>query len=834
VSASIPLLCTGVQHAAARECDPTTEVDLLQHLTPKVGEKDGFALVAGTVKPVDGHYPRGASSMHSMTAFAVDIDEVFPEDMEAILASIKPLHVRHVWYETYSHGSPPKAKDKDPGQTSRIRLWFPFSVPVLLEGVSWKASYLKMCEYFDVLDVHDPACHDTCRLMFTARHPEGQTRRMGYDAASPCFDPTPFIVLGVTRPKYAPVARQECAVVIDKVAMTERLRPCGEVGATPNTQLAADNKLVLAGKPIISGVAGGDRYPRYLHLFQSWAYRIKPEEAHAESIFQAMAEESVLASFDADGDNPGGKDGIEGARAKLVKALEGGLDNALPGHEARKAVWEAKKAARAAKSAADFVSLNRFNAEHAQMQHSPVLVPDGVRALPLNLIKPPDGKAFADAEQALAALYGAAERPIVVRLSGSTYVGEWHTERVGKEDLDLFRPVQPKAFLETLKGVKYLQGDRTFEVGPLFLQSCASKYNGVVCIGPGSSKPAPVGPYNLWDPKHVGIKPLKGDVTIALDVLKTLVGRATHEEYLWLLKTCSYMVQHPTEQPMIAILMKGAQGTGKSWWWDMIKRMHGSHGRLIDSAEALQGKHNDVWAGACFVIIVDIDTRGAERDITTLLKNKTMSDTITIEPKNVSRYAITNSSSIVMLTNDMGQVLDLETDDRRWVVFECTPPRFPAESEESKALWAPKFTWRDEEGGAEAVYEYLLNYPLGDFKPAFPHPHTEAWKKEVGMKQEADGTVATWVTEVRTSGVVMLRGTPIPLASDGTTFLSSEEALSALREWWQKLHVPHAVRTLKGLSEALEGLQGIEHGRDRRKRPGHNTELKGYFITPTP
>ncbi len=215
------------------------------------------------------------------------------------------------------------------------------------------------------------------------------------------------------------------------------------------------------------------------------------------------------------------------------------------------------------------------------------------------------------------------------------------------------------------------------------------------------------------------ISPKPGKCTALLSLLEYLCSGEDNREpvYQWILKWLAYPLQHPGAKMHSAIVVHGPQGTGKSRFFEAYAKIFGPYGRVLGQ-EALEDKFNADWAQAKLFILADeVLARQELYHIKNRLKGFITGDTIRVNPKNIAAHNERNQMNLVFLSNER-QPLVLENDDRRHLVI-WVPPKLGDTffDEVNREL---------DDGGVEALYHYLLELDLGDFKPWTRPPMTDA------------------------------------------------------------------------------------------------------------
>lgn len=206
----------------------------------------------------------------------------------------------------------------------------------------------------------------------------------------------------------------------------------------------------------------------------------------------------------------------------------------------------------------------------------------------------------------------------------------------------------------------------------------------------------------------------------------------------WLLRWMAYPLQHPGAKMSAAVIMHGPQGTGKSAVFQTLARIYGDYATVL-SQRGIEDKFNADWIDSkLFVLAEEVVTRQEMWQIKNELKELVTGEWVRVNPKNFAAYRQRNQINICYLSNE-GQPLPLENDDRRHLVV-WTPPML------SEAYYDG--LWQEiDNGGAAALYHYLLNLDLGDFHPKKRPPMTRAKQDLIDISRASeDRFLQDWQT----------------------------------------------------------------------------------------
>lgn len=241
---------------------------------------------------------------------------------------------------------------------------------------------------------------------------------------------------------------------------------------------------------------------------------------------------------------------------------------------------------------------------------------------------------------------------------------------------------------------------------------------------------------NTW--RGWPMKPRAGSCDKLLGLLKYLCGNEKNHQdlYHWLLCWLAYPLQNPGAKMQSAIVVHGPQGTGKSRFFEAYGKIFGDNAVILNQG-AIEDKFNSDWAGQRLFVIADEVAANSEKfHLKNILKAYITGEWIRVNPKNVAAYKERNHMNLIFLSNDDNPVV-LENDDRRHCVI-YTPPK---QDESAYAALSEEI----DSGGIEALYDYLLGYNLGDFKPWTKPPMTDAKRRLIRVNASSEELfVADW------------------------------------------------------------------------------------------
>jgi hypothetical protein len=204
------------------------------------------------------------------------------------------------------------------------------------------------------------------------------------------------------------------------------------------------------------------------------------------------------------------------------------------------------------------------------------------------------------------------------------------------------------------------------------------------------------GRYNIW--RESGVTAKAGDVKPFLEHIEYLFPDEAERGFV--LDYLAMLVQAPGRKINYALLVKGGQGTGKSWIGRLMTKIIGFPNVALPSNTEVMSNWT-VWTeGAQLAIIEELMCVG-RLDMANRLKPIITEPTLRIEAKGYSLYSIPNHLNLLAFTNH-DDAVPIERGDRRWlVVFSDAKPQ-------SEHYYERIFDFLEGDGPA-AVKQWLLD-----------------------------------------------------------------------------------------------------------------------------
>ena len=227
-------------------------------------------------------------------------------------------------------------------------------------------------------------------------------------------------------------------------------------------------------------------------------------------------------------------------------------------------------------------------------------------------------------------------------------------------------------------------------------------------------KPVPITEKN----KHV--------IELFLTHIKNMLS--DEKEQTILLDWLAYVVQNAGKRINWAILLQGAQGTGKSYFAKVLEWLLGSNAKSLDPSAL--GERFTGWAhGSLVNIVEEIRIKGDDKwRIMDRLKPFITNSMIQIEEKGRDHRTVPNFTNYLLLTN-YKDALPITNDDRRFCVMygriQNESDLFDYFGGRDEAGEYFENLFHESEQHAGAIKTFILNHTISeDFKPSGRAPDT--------------------------------------------------------------------------------------------------------------
>ena len=290
-------------------------------------------------------------------------------------------------------------------------------------------------------------------------------------------------------------------------------------------------------------------------------------------------------------------------------------------------------------------------------------------------------------------------------------------------------------------------GEKPIAVADLWIgHNARREYPNGMILAPDDK--VPPGAYNTW--AGYNVSPIKGPCQLYLRHVKEIICGGNTDQYNWLLDWCADLFQDPANPKGCAVVLRGAEGSGKGTLANTLGEIFGPHYRhLIDDSHLLSN-FNAHMIGAVFVFADEI-TWGGNKKTAGKLKGMITEKYLVGERKGIDAVGYRNMIHMIIASNSEW-VIPAGSNSRRWFMLDVVdhvtrkPSHFKDIYDELN------------NGGREALLHFFLNREIThDLSRA---PETDALQEQRAMHISGDPTVEWWT-------VILSKGEfPVPDVKD--------------------------------------------------------------------
>lgn len=295
---------------------------------------------------------------------------------------------------------------------------------------------------------------------------------------------------------------------------------------------------------------------------------------------------------------------------------------------------------------------------------------------------------------------------------------------------------------------------------------------------------------NLWSGWPTA--PKQGKCDALLRLLRHLC-KGEQELIDWVTRWLAYPIQHPGAKMQTALVIHGAQGTGKNLFFEAVMQIYGRYGRIVDQA-AVEDKFNDWMSAKLFLIADEVVARSELFHVKNKLKSYITGEWIRINPKGTAARNERNRVNLVFLSNE-ARPAAIEEDDRRHLVIHIPDRMAPQYYLEAAAEL--------EQGGVAALHHYLLQVDLGDFTPSTKPLDTQD-KRDL-IEAGRDSTSRFWIC-LKAGEILNFRRAPLAP-------MLSQDLFELYRAWCA--HTGQRAAPLPALISQITKKHGVIQRRER-------------------
>ena len=236
--------------------------------------------------------------------------------------------------------------------------------------------------------------------------------------------------------------------------------------------------------------------------------------------------------------------------------------------------------------------------------------------------------------------------------------------------------------------------------------------------------------YNFWRPS--GVMPEEGNVDIFIEHCQYILPDET--ECKVLLDYLAWIIQRPGEKVHWALLLQGVQGTGKSYFGNLMQMILGEKNVNFPSNEDLHDKYTG-WQKNCQLVVIEELMARGRLELMNKLKTMITQPMCTIREMYRESYELPNRFNFLILTNHEDAII-IDKHDRRYCVL--WSPAEPKPASYYKALW----NWTKQNIGK--VLQFLAERDISSFEAKAHAPMTQA---KVELIKISQAPLKVWISE---------------------------------------------------------------------------------------
>jgi hypothetical protein len=246
--------------------------------------------------------------------------------------------------------------------------------------------------------------------------------------------------------------------------------------------------------------------------------------------------------------------------------------------------------------------------------------------------------------------------------------------------------------------------------------------------------------YNLWT--GFAVQPLPGDKHLRyLEHVRENICNGVDQHYDYLVKWMARVVQQPRTQSMVAVVLLGERGTGKSIFGGFFGQIFGRHLFVASDVATLTGRFNGHLATSIFVVAEEAFDMKEKRH-ESVLKERITGQKTAVERKMRDIVQLPNYTHLLMTSNSE-RVIPAGDHERRFFVLRVS------NAQRQNSDYFGRIIEDQRAGGVANLLHFLLNVDLSSFNvTAVPHTDELRLQQEHSMSHDLD-----WMLSKLTSGV---------------------------------------------------------------------------------
>ena len=184
--------------------------------------------------------------------------------------------------------------------------------------------------------------------------------------------------------------------------------------------------------------------------------------------------------------------------------------------------------------------------------------------------------------------------------------------------------------------------------------------------------PVPDTIFNTWDVSVSDFSNVETDESVDTSVFHTFFHKITNcgsTGYDYLFKYVAHLIQFPSEKPHVGMFFTSSQGSGKDTLVKLINRLLGdSFTSFVNDPDHVFGKYNIQFRlNKLLVVLQEADNL---KYYSNKIKDLITCETANLAEKGIKAMTVRDYSRLFVFSNNQN-IIKIEPDDRRWVVFKC-------------------------------------------------------------------------------------------------------------------------------------------------------------------
>lgn len=247
--------------------------------------------------------------------------------------------------------------------------------------------------------------------------------------------------------------------------------------------------------------------------------------------------------------------------------------------------------------------------------------------------------------------------------------------------------------------------------------------------------------YNLW--KGFKYNPKPGDCSLFLAHVRDNVCSGNEEYFTYLMGWMARAVQKPGAPGEVAVVLRGEQGTGKSFFATRFGGLFGRHFLKVSQPSHIVGNFNGHMQDVV-ILFADEGFYAGDKKHASVLKDLITGETLTIEHKGYTPEEQPNFLHIIIASNS-DWIVPAGANERRYFVLDVGAAKM------QNTGYFKKLEEQMSNGGYEALLHTLMSYDLSGYNVRNV-PQTDALNEQKDMSM---GYEESWWLNRLTDGRIL-------------------------------------------------------------------------------